>query len=460
MFISKIFRWRWARRKKEKRSGPTKSNKARCNDHVDASLLWSRSSGVREVLLLHFVVFSTFLSSFSFAIPMYGGSVARPAWQTEELADEWPEDDERTHSTKQRTVSTQATNTQRIHGSLNFASMQQAGSIRSVGTGRGQVGTFVVRDDEPQMQVLPHTPGKPKKGGMRTIFTPLAIEKMFEPPSPPEQTTPLSESEAGPSESTTPPLPLFNHNSTRPSRPSKLSQVIGASFTQEEEVGDADEILETDMPNMGGIGGRKPGANCLFTFAVDHQAALAPEFNSKLQPLEQPPQAQSTPIPPSDSQLLPHPPTDPRLRLFHFQYDTYTRDHLSALVDSFGVSPQSGSSRSNDESTPLKLPTSASSGGMRGGNESFSRFRSTKRIKLTPPSQLDDDGASNQSVALPKAAPKKDYLGESRNLMQQIKRARDFSMVSAVTQNQAELSCIEEMSVSEEHDRPLQPRGK
>lgn len=389
---------------------------------------------------------------------MDGALANRPAWQTDDLEDEWPDDDERTHSTKQRTISTQATNTQKINGSINFASLQRTGSIRSVGTGRGGVGTFVVRDDEPPMQVMPQTPGKPKKGGMRTIFTPLAIEKMFEPPSPPEQRTPLAEPEPGPSKPVTPPLGLFTHNSTRPSVPSKLSQAIGASFTETEEgVDDADEILETDMPNMGGIGGKKPGANCMFTFAVDrHQVAPPPDFDGKLQPLEQHPQAQSTPIPPSNSQLLGQPPTDPRLRLFHFQYDTYTRGHLSALVDSFAVSPQSGSSRSNDESTPLKLPTSTSEMDERDGDESFSRFRSTKRIRLTPTSQLGD---SHHSDAHRTASPRKDYLGESRNLMQKIKRARDFSMVSAATQNQAELSRIEEMSVVEEQNQPLQPIG-
>ncbi|KLO17318.1 L domain-like protein [Schizopora paradoxa] len=395
---------------------------------------------------------------------MDGALANRPAWQTDDLADEWPDEDERTHSTKQRTISTQATNTQKYNGSLNFASLQRTGSVRSVGTtGRGGAGTFVVREDEPPMQVMPQTPGKQKKGGMRTMFTPLAIEKMFEPPSPPEQTTPLSEPEPGPSKPITPPLGLFTHNSTRPSVPSKLSQAINASFTtttEGEEGGDGDEILETDMPNMGGFGGKKPGANCMFTFAVDrHQVAPLPVSDGKLQPLEQEPQAQSTPIPPSNSQLLAQPPTDPRLRLFHFQYDTYTRGHLSALVDSFAVSPQSGSSHSNDDSTPLKLPASSSAEkNERDGDESFSRFRSTKRIRLTPTSQLGDDGASFQSNAHRRVATKKDYLGESRNLMQQIKRARDVSMASAATQNQAELSRIEEISFAEEQKQPLQPR--
>src|SRR5438132_728975 len=53
------------------------------------------------------------------------------------------------------------------------------------------------------------------------------------------------------------------------------------------------------------------------------------------------PQAQSTPNP----LFLPRaaaPPTDPRLKLFQFQYDTYTREHLSALVDSIAINTPSG----------------------------------------------------------------------------------------------------------------------
>ncbi|TRM61160.1 hypothetical protein BD626DRAFT_91079 [Schizophyllum amplum] len=66
--------------------------------------------------------------------------------------------------------------------------------------------------------------------------------------------------------------------------------------------------------------------------------------------------AQQTPGRPDAAHVKPSTQTTP-LRLFHFQYDTYTRDHLSALVDSIAVTPSSGAS---DGSSPRVGPMALS----------------------------------------------------------------------------------------------------
>ncbi|KAF8479459.1 hypothetical protein JB92DRAFT_2822519 [Gautieria morchelliformis] len=46
------------------------------------------------------------------------------------------------------------------------------------------------------------------------------------------------------------------------------------------------------------------------------------------------------------AEFLPEaPPTDPRLRLFQFQIDTFTREHLSTMVNSIAVHAPSDSSK-------------------------------------------------------------------------------------------------------------------
>jgi hypothetical protein len=88
--------------------------------------------------------------------------------------------------------------------------------------------------------------------------------------------------------------------------------------------------------------------------------------------------------------------TDPRLRLSHFQYDTFTRDHLSAIVDSIAVHSPSGGNGT----------VSASPDSFRHGLSRVSEVtgtiiwdvRSAKRVKLSPRS--DYYGESSGPVAL------------------------------------------------------------
>lgn len=324
-------------------------------------------------------------------------SVAAPAWQTEELQDEWvdldsPEDTVDNDDTDYGTRSISLTTA--LVTDIHTNSVHESALSKSANVSPFPVGTFLVREDLPSVPLLPKTPGRNKKG-LKDFFSPLPLERMFEPPSPPPTTTHASKSPA---------IPV----------PSRLSQASSCE----------DEIVETDIPDMRSFHGRKPSLACQFTFSVPRERSLNP--NSGVYP-----QAQSTPNPPIASNE-PAPTTDPRLRLFQFQYDTYTRDHLSALVDSIAINTPSGTG-----TTPS--PTGFSHGLSRvsevTGTDNMSHLRSAKRVKLSPPSDFYGEGMdAGASIARPKTAV--DYLGESRNLMEQIKQARDFSTISTVISTQ------------------------
>lgn len=217
---------------------------------------------------------------------------------------------------------------------------------------------------------------------------------MFEPPSPPQ--------------------PVSNLHTASTSHPSRLSQ------THTENSLEADENVATvTTPNDG----NQASVACRFTFAVPRGSSLLPTQGT----IGSFPQAQSTPNPPLAINGV-APATDPRLRLFQLQYDTYTRDHLSAMVDSIAINTPSGTG-----STPS--PTSFAHGLSRVSEASvpnMSHLRSTKRVKLSPRSDYYGEGAgAGASIARPKIIGK-DYVGESRALMQQIKQTRDFSTISTV----------------------------
>lgn len=373
--------------------------------------------------------------------------MAQPAWQTDELAEEWIEEDDQPQLSS---PTDDIAPTQHLPGSI------KQGTIMDLPLDAEEdrrIGTFVVREDLPAAQVMPPTPGRAKKGGIRDFFSPLPLEKMFEPPSPPEQV----ESPSVQAPSLMPPTQQRYAN--RPVKPSKLSQVIGASFseTDEEREGE-DEIVETDVPNMRGFRGLKPSPSCQFTFAIPQHSPRSKHAAEDIR-FEDPtasglPVAESTPLPPVQSHPLSHPPTDPRLRLFQFNYDTYTRDHLSAMVDSFGIeSPSGHGSRSQSEVMAMINTPDRQDGIADDVNESFSRLRSTKRVKLSPPSQMDDGDRRH--------SPKKYYLGESKSLMEQIKRARDISMMSAATNvREDEVNDGEPLGKSVGHRRRPSSKGK
>jgi protein NUD1 len=317
----------------------------------------------------------------------------RPAWQTEELAEEWVDQDEHSSARWQDSVSSHAVSSSDISLTEALPSTFIRGGSSSPAP--SAIGTFVVKQDVPAAPLLQKTPGKRNKSQIKDFFSPMPLEMMFNPPSPPS-TDAL-------------PLPSSSHQTTAPIVPSRLSKVHVPGDKSSEHEAD-DEILETDIPNMVGFDGRRPGMNCQFTFSI-------PDPNQGA------PMAQSTPSGLSPAQPN-APPIDPRLRLFQFQYDTFTRDHLSAMVDSIAVnSPSGGSGSPNGSGNILSRVTEAE-------GESMSRMRSTKRIKLSPATDFSEAVSSNPGPSRPPSG--RDYVGESRNLMEQIRLARDFSTISTV----------------------------
>jgi protein NUD1 len=322
-------------------------------------------------------------------------SAGTPAWQTEELQDEWVDLDPQEDSvdTDNLTYGTRSISlTTPLVTHIHTNSDHESDASQPANVSPGPVGTFLVREDLPSVPLLPKTPGRNKKGLIKDFFSPLPLERMFEPPSPPPTLAP----------------PLQPSTVTVPSRLSQTSPC-------------EDEIVETDVPDMGSFHGRKASMACQFTFSVPRERSLNPSSSVF-------PQAQSTPNPPfaPNEHVVT---TDPRLRLFQFQYDTYTREHLSAMVDSIAINTPSGTG-----TTPS--PTTFDHGlspvfEVTGLAENMSHLRSTKRVKLSPRSDFYREGTgAGASIARPKTAT--DYLGESRNLMQQIKQARDFSTISTV----------------------------
>ncbi|KAJ4496350.1 hypothetical protein C8J55DRAFT_496607 [Lentinula edodes] len=325
---------------------------------------------------------------------------SRPAWQTEELEDEWIEaeaeggeydDEDQFNGT--RSISFTAPLSTQIH-TIADTSFPVSSSE--------PMGTFLVHQSIPSVPLLPKTPGRNKKANIKDFFSPMPLERMFEPPSPPQ-----------------------------PSSPQRPPRSPGEDK--------ADEIMETDIPNMVSFDGKKPSVGCQFTFSAPRDVFLN---------LDNRPQAESTPGNPTVRTTNAPPFTDPPLRLFQFQYDTYTRDHLSAMVDSIAINPALGSGATN---SPASLDQGLSRVSEATGTSSLnSHLRSAKRVKLSPKS----DFLGNGNPPRPKLLGK-DYVGESRSLMQQIKQARDFSTISTVASAQERDTSDTDFTISPASSAPL-----
>ncbi|CAL1713429.1 unnamed protein product [Somion occarium] len=332
----------------------------------------------------------------------------RPAWQTDELEDEWIDQDEPSESAFNPVHSNSDISlTQAIGSLLITKEHDRSSSVSSANT----VGTVLVREDVPAAPILPKTPGGNRKNLVKDFFSPLPLERMFEPPSPPQ---------AKPS----------NVPASAPIIPSRLSQVHLPEPDSTQEVseidpGSAEETdgrvnvsRECDQLNSGN---EDRGPNYQFTFAAPRPSPFDP-------------MAQSTPGPSHYATRSLHaPPTDPRLRLFQFNYDTFTRDHLSAMVDSIAVNTPSGGS----VGTPQTELNGSSSGDI--SEHSISRLRSAKRIKLSPASDYSPVGDGTALIMRPQTG-RKDYVGESKSLMEKIRQNRDFSTISTTTSAQSPTS--------------------
>lgn len=331
----------------------------------------------------------------------------RPAWQTDELQDEWVEDhDEDGSEGNDNTVSSLSQGTRSISmttplagvfhvisGTEDTDTIDGCNQDRTATTTDQAGGTFLVKQDIPAMPLLPQTPGRNnKKGPIKDFFSPMPLEKMFEPPSPPPQCQ-------------TKPTP-------KPNQPA-VSSRLTREYIPDDNSLSKDEIT---MPNMPASSNNNNN-NGQFTFTVPRQTCRDP-------------QAQSTPLPPPPPGPV-APMTDPRLKLFQFQYDTFTREHLSAIVDSIAVNLPSGDTNRTPTVTPSNGSSYLSPPNYDANNGNISHLRAAKRLKLSPQSDYaygegDGEGAS---IARPKLYGK-DYVGESRKMMEQIKSARDFSTVS------------------------------
>ena len=329
----------------------------------------------------------------------------KPAWLTDELADvdaiDWEDEDQ---SADPDQSGSELSFTQPL-GSV-LVRNSDLGTPRDASESDNSGGTFIVREEVPAVPLLPKTPGRNKKPMVKDFFSPLALEKMFEPPSPPQSSVPL------------PPQSL--RSTVAPSVPSRLSQVhVPPSEPSVVEELDDQPISAACMQEHDGL--RVDGAQAQFTFTAPRPSPFNPAG-----PL---PNAQSTPGPTHSARLLNPPPTDPRLRLFQFQYDTFTRDHLSAMVDSIAVNTPSGDGPPTNQGSQQSTPS-----GLSPVNEhaaSFTRLRSAKRLKLSPASDFSGEKGDGAAIIM-RPVSRRDYVGESRNLMEQIRKARDFSTVSTV----------------------------
>ncbi|KAI0643053.1 hypothetical protein C8Q79DRAFT_204209 [Trametes meyenii] len=346
----------------------------------------------------------------------------KPAWLTDELADvdEWVDwqDDSQDRSLDSAHSGSDLSLTQPL-GSVLVRNNDLC-SVSDASNSNGSAGTFIVREEMPQAPLLPKTPGRNKKPAVKDFFSPLALERMFEPPSPPQ-----------PSSS----LPLSIRNTAAPTVPSRLSQVHTPPSEHSQALDEDEERqreFEPEQPEaqdrsfLSPEGGVRQDANLLVAGA-DGQFTFTVPRPSPFNPAGPVPEAQSTPGPGIAARNLIAPPTDPRLRLFQFQYDTFTRDHLSAMVDSIAVNTPSGEGAAPNQGSRQSTPDTVSI----VPENSFTRLRSAKRIKLSPASEFSNERGDGAAIIM-RPNSRKDYVGESRNLMEQIRKARDFSTLSTV----------------------------
>jgi len=318
-------------------------------------------------------------------------------------------------------------------------------------------GTFLIREDVEHQPVTPGRKvagfpfrkgkgrGKQFEAFTKSIFSPLALEKMFDPPSPPEARTEaaggMNIDEASDSKLQSPLIPLPTSSTPVPGALANVTQSprrkglpLGPRSTGDEE-GDAidcpDEIIASDIPNLVGFNGRVPSAR--FTFHVSHGPTTSTLRQGSAMNRSNP-----------HARRLEGPKSHAGLKLFQ-TYDTYTKDHLSALVESIDVKSSPPSASEYDE----------------GGSLLYGR--STKRIRLSaperdrksagttksrrgPPTPLNLSPQRPPPVSRPgsRAAPR-DYLGESRSLMEQIKNNRSFSLATTVSKRDSKgLSFVDE----------------
>jgi protein NUD1 len=305
----------------------------------------------------------------------------QPAWQTEDLKDEWPEDNDSgsEHFTRSLSLTIPVGSLHGpVHGGIG-PSQDTDSDVADV------VGTFLIRQDS--LPALPQRLTAQKKGIIKDFFSPIALERMFDPPSPRTSVSPSFNPSARDDHSRSLQSPSIRTSSMNP-------------------IGGQEGLTNRHFTSTSS----RPDMSCPFTFSAPHPVSHTHIASSS-------PTRNATGTTTSVVPL-----TDPPLRLFQFQYDTFTRDHLSAMVDSIAVNSPSGSNTGKflaTTSSPFGLhPVSEAS-----AHSSSIELRSVKRVKLSPSSDLQS-WKSRSSSGVGRHVRRKDYVGESRSLMAQIKSAK------------------------------------
>jgi len=286
-----------------------------------------------------------------------------------------------------------------------------------VAEGSGSVavaGTFLVKEgvDDDRGKHLLRNQAKSKD-----IFGALPLERMFRPPSPPPVVVP-----SAPVALVSPPTAEGHNRRTShqyaPANPSRLCKSITPSNC-------SSSFTHSPDPSQALGPGSQPNESMVEEDSIlrDDTAPQA-EYTTEIHPLAQsttpqhsPAKDESPTIPQSEFSFTYEPPSqmansrpafDPNeishstvhggkrpeasgqdLRLFRSTYDTYTRDHLSALVDSIAIEKSASQSPSRRGQSPLSEERSDDQSGSRGDGttpSSGSDMRSSKRLRMSPES--------------------------------------------------------------------------
>ena len=292
------------------------------------------------------------------------------------------------------------------------------GQARTKGTERA-AGTFVVKDgvEDDRGGYLARNNQVAGKG--RDMFGPSALEKMFQPPSPPQDTAstgasvpPGVQTERKTSHAYAPINPSRLSKSVTPSTVStsmSMSNFPDESGLQDQQLDDQEtriyeEVSDVVLGEESFIGA---GPAPEFTFqspmpdvsAQDEFEAQKPIFDPSLSPFAT--------GEPSHSTMHGRASRDqeaakPGLRLFRSTYDTYTREHLSALVDSIAIEPSpspnngsySGELMRREDDAESSSPSRSGTGSSHSRSRSSDEYegRSSKRLRMSPTSPARDAG--------------------------------------------------------------------
>ena len=289
-------------------------------------------------------------------------------------------------------------------------------------------GTFVVKDGVEDDRGA-HLARNGFAPGKKDMFGPSALEKMFQPPSPPTQPEP-TRVPSGPTQ----PIRRPSH-AYAPVNPSRLSKSVTPSTTSgstsmsltldqqpslslfadesplkdvestpEREPGGSVELASPEAAEVSAhhddalaVDSLRTKEDYPFTFKSSYRSSgnpinnKRPTFDPSLSPFATGEPSHSTLNGPSNRGKS----SRPGLHLFRSTYDTYTREHLSALVDSIAIepspSPPVGSLRDDDrawssEGSPTGEGQSGPSSGSRTRPSDESDARSSKRMRMSPSS--------------------------------------------------------------------------